>query len=115
MITLYGVPSCNKIRDTRSLLDKKNISYTFVDVKKRPLTREKLSEIAQKLGLEKVVNKRGTTYRKLGLSGRDIQDEELFDLLLQNQSMITRPLLEKNNRYHIGFDEQAILKFSQSS
>ena len=65
MLYLIGIPNCNKIKDTRSWLEEKDITYEFINVKKEPLSKEEISELAYKLSTDVLVNKRGTTYRKL--------------------------------------------------
>ncbi len=111
MITLYGVPQCQKIRKTKKLLEDNGIDYVFINVKKQPLTREELQKIVDQLGLQSVLNAKGPTFRKLGLKDRNLSEEELFDWLLKEQGMINRPLIQKGNAFWIGFDEQGILDF----
>ncbi len=61
--------------------------------------------------MDTVFNKKGTTYRRLHLNFDQMSEKEKFDNLLNEQSMIKRPLIENNGKYHVGFDEQAIEKF----
>lgn len=63
------------------------------------------------MGIELVVNSKGTTYRKLGLKQKGLNEEELFEVLVTEQSMIKRPLLENKGRFWIGFDEASIINF----
>ncbi|WP_081475038.1 arsenate reductase family protein [Caldithrix abyssi] len=111
MITLYGVPTCQKIRKTRALLEQLDIDYQFVNVKKTPIPEDELRTIVAQLGLDKVINSKGPTYRKLGLKNKNLSDEELFQILLKEQGMITRPLIKKGDRYWIGMDEEGIKQF----
>lgn len=111
MVTLYGVPTCQKIRKTKALLEQLNVEYQFVNVKKTPIPEEQLRTIVKQLGLQKVVNSKGPTYRKLGLKDKNLDDEALFQILLKEQGMITRPLIQKGDRYWIGFDEEGIKQF----
>ena len=111
MIILYGVPTCQKIRKTKALLEELNVEYQFVNVKKTPISEEELRNIVNQLGLQNVVNSKGPTYRKLGLKDKNLDDEALFQILLKEQGMITRPLIKKGNKYWIGFDEQGIRNF----
>lgn len=64
------------------------------------------------LSIEVVVNSKGTTYRKLGLKQKSLNEDELFEILLSEQGMIKRPLLENKGRFWIGFDELGILGFT---
>ena len=111
MITLYGVPQCQKIRKTKALLETNGIDYTFVNVKKHPLTREELKKVVDQLGLQSVLNSKGPTFRKLGLKGQNLSEDELFEWLLKEQGMINRPLIKKGDVYWVGFDEQGVLNF----
>ena len=111
MIKLYGVPSCTKIRNTKEIFDLQDITYEFINVKKTPISREKLLEIIDQVGIENLFNKKGTTYRKLQIDFDSLSDKQRIDWLLNEQSMIKRPLLEKDGKYHVGWDESAIVSF----
>ncbi|MFU8812065.1 MAG: arsenate reductase family protein [Balneolaceae bacterium] len=111
MMKVYGIKNCNKIRDTRAWLDEQGVDYEFVDVKKDPITDQKLADFAHKVGVEVLVNKRGMTWRRLGLSDQDPDEQKLFDLLLEHQTMIKRPLIEKDEAVLVGFDEDALHDF----
>lgn len=111
MLTVYGIKNCNKVRDTFKWLKENEIDYTFVDLKKEPLSEGKLDEFVHKVGLDVLVNKRGMTWRNLGLKDKDISEDELFDLLLENQTMIKRPVLEQDDAVLVGYDEDAFDSF----
>jgi len=111
LIHVYGVPTCDKIKKTQSLLDNNKIDYMFINVRTEPLTREKLAGVVDKLGLDIVLNRTGMLYRKLGLKEKNLSNEQLFMELFKEQGMIKRPLIERNGSFHIGYDEQAILSF----
>ena len=63
------------------------------------------------LGIDVVVNSKGTTYRKLGLKQKNLNENELFEVLVSEQGMIKRPLIETKGRFWIGFDEAGIVDF----
>jgi len=111
MIKLYGVPSCKKIRDTKTLFEKNAVKFESVNVKKAPISESQLRGIVDQLGLATVLNSKGPTFRKLGLKEKNLKDNDLFQWLLKEQGMISRPLIERNGKYCVGFDEQNILKF----
>ncbi len=111
MVIVYGVPQCQKTRKTKALLEANGIEYEFVNVKKQPISREQLKKIVDQLGLSRVLNAKGPTYRKLGLKDQNLSEDELFEWLLKEQGMITRPLIQKGEAYWVGFDEQGILNF----
>ena len=113
MVKLYGVPTCKQIQQSRKLFEREGIEYEFINVKKHPLSLEKLREMIAQLGLAAMVNSKSPTYRNLGLKERAVPEDELIDILLATQNMINRPLLEKGDRYWIAqkFDEAGMLDF----
>jgi len=111
MIRLYGIPNCNKIRNTRNLFGEIGIEYEFINVRKTPVTEDKLKTIVSKLGIDTLFNTKGTTYRRLNLDYKKMDQNDKFQALFKEQSMIKRPLIEKDGEYHVGFDELAIKSF----
>jgi arsenate reductase-like glutaredoxin family protein len=67
------------------------------------------------VGIDKLCNTTGTTYRRLKLDFKQMAAHEKFNVLLREQSMIRRPLLEKAGSYHVGFDEMAIGSFVEQN
>ena len=92
-------------------MDDKGISCEFINVKKEPLSLHELKDLEFKVGLDVLINKKGTTYRQLGLKDKNLSDEELLKLLEQNQSMIKRPVLVYENSVLVGYDEEAFENF----
>ena len=111
MLKVYGIKNCNKVRDTFKWLKENDVDYEFIDLKKDPLSEGKLDEFVHKVGLDVLINKRGTTYRNLGLKDKDLDEDQLFDQLLENQTMIKRPVLEQDDAVLVGYDEDAFDSF----
>ena len=111
MIQVYGIKNCNKIRNTLHWLKEREVEHTFYDLKKEPLTREELDEFIYRIGLDVLLNKRGTTWRRLDLNEAEMSDEKITEVLLQNQSMIRRPVLIKDEAMIVGYDEDAFEEF----
>jgi len=111
MIQVYGIKNCNKIRDTLLWLKEQKIEHTFYDLKKEPLTREELAEFVHRIGLDVLVNKKGMKWRQLGLKDKDLNDDELFNQLLENQTMMKRPVLINEEAILVGYDEEAFEHF----
>ena len=111
MVKLYGIPNCNKIRNTIKILEEKNIEHEFINVRKTPISEDQLKKAVDALGMAAIFNKKGTTYRRLNLDYESMSDEERFENIQNEQSMIKRPLIERDGQYHVGFDEQEIEEF----
>lgn len=94
-------------------LDDLNINYTFHDYKKQSIDKDSVQRWVDQLGLDKVLNKRGTTWRKLSDEQKEAADADVnkaIDLLLENTSMIKRPIVEGEvagkSVLLCGFDEE---------
>lgn len=111
MLHVIGIKNCDTIRKTRKWLESNEIEYEFIDLKKEPLTIDEIKELEFKVGLDVLVNKRGTTYRNLGLKDKDLSNEEMIEVLEQNQSMIKRPVLVLGEGVLVGFDEEGFKNF----
>lgn len=111
MLHVIGIPNCNKIRDTKKWLEERDIAYEFINVKKEPLTLDELKDLEFKVGLDVLVNNRGTTYRNLKIKELNPSDDEMLQLLFDNQSMIKRPVLVFEESVLVGFDEEAFETF----
>lgn len=111
MIQVYGIKNCNKIRDTLKWLEVQDTDYHFYDLKKEPLSREELEEFVHRIGLDVLVNRKGMTYRQLGLNEKNLNEKELFEQLLEHQTMMKRPVLVKDEAILVGYDEEAFEAF----
>ncbi|MBD3616051.1 MAG: Spx/MgsR family RNA polymerase-binding regulatory protein [Gracilimonas sp.] len=111
MLHIVGINNCNKIRDTKKWMEEQGVEFEFIDVKKAPLTREELKELEFKVGLDVLINKRGRKWRDLGLAEKDLSEEELFEQLLEHQTMIKRPVLIKDESVLVGYDEESFEAF----
>ncbi len=88
------------------------VAYTFRDVKKEPLMPDELDELIRLVGLDPLVNRRGMTWKRLGLSDKDLTDDQLKEQLLEHQTMIKRPVLIRGGEaVLVGFDEDAYGSF----
>ena len=113
-ITIYGIKSCSTMKKAFTKLDDLGVSYEFHDYKKQGIDKDSVQRWVDKLGIDKVLNKRGTTWRKLDDSQKQAADASLdnaIDLLVENTSMIKRPIVEgeltdKNKNILLcGYDE----------
>ena len=107
MVTLYGISNCDTIRKARRWLNEQSIEFRFHDYRKDGLKRDQLSGWADELGWEALLNRRGTTWRKLPEIERDnIDQASAIDLMLAQPAMIKRPLLDTGKQRLLGFNEQ---------
>ena len=111
MLHIIGIPNCDKIKKTKNWMDSNEIEFEFINVKKEPLTIDELADLEFKVGIDVLVNKRGTTYRTLGLKDKELSTEEMLEVLEQNQSMIKRPILVIEDAVLVGYDEEAFKNF----
>jgi len=104
MIKLYGIPNCDSIKKARKWLKDNDIDYEFHDYKKQGVPEKELKVWVKKLGWEIVLNKRGTTWRKLDDKTKDsVTEESAIQIMLDNPSIIKRPVLVKNDLLLVGF------------
>ena len=102
---LYGIKNCDTVKKARKWLDENGIAYEFHDFKKDSLSSEKLSQWEQALGWEALINKRGTTWRKLPDEVRDtISAQSAHQIMLDNPSIIKRPVVERGDGVSVGFN-----------
>lgn len=111
MLHIAGIRNCNKIRDTKKWMEEHDVEFEFIDIKKDPLSRDELKELEFKVGLDVLVNRRGRKWRDLGLANKELTDEELFEQLLEHQTMIKRPVLLKDESVLVGYDEESFEAF----
>jgi Spx/MgsR family transcriptional regulator len=111
MLHIVGIKNCNTVQKTLKWLQERNVEFTFQDVKKDPLADEEILDLVKKLSLETVINKKGSKWRSLNLSDKNLSDQQLFDLLTEHQTMIKRPVIYRDGSVLIGFDEDALESF----
>ena len=94
-ITIYGIKNCDTMKKARAFLDKRGIGYAFHDYKTAGIERARLEGWAKKAGWEALLNKAGTTFRKLPDADRQgLTEAKAIELMLAQPSMIKRPVLE---------------------
>lgn len=102
--TMYGIPNCDTVKKARVWLDQNGVSYDFHDYKKAGVERRMLEAWIDAHGWEVVLNRAGTTFRKLlDADKADMDAFKAVDLMLAQPSMIKRPVLEYGGKSIIGF------------
>jgi arsenate reductase len=103
--TLYGIRSCDTMKKAWTWLDERGIAYAFHDYKKEGIDRAKLEAWAGQVGWERLLNRSGTTFRKLPDAERTgLTLEKAIGLMQAQPSMIKRPVLEAGGRLFVGFN-----------
>lgn len=103
-ITLYGIPNCDTVKKARVYLDGRGIAHTFHDYKKAGIETADLKRWAAEVGWEKLLNKAGTTFKKLPDADKaGIDEAKAITLMLANPSMIKRPVVEGGKALLVGF------------
>jgi arsenate reductase (glutaredoxin) len=98
-VTIYGIKNCDTMKKARGWLDKKGIDYDFHDYKAAGVDRAKLERWAKKVGWETLLNRAGTTFKKLpDREKAGITPAKAIALMLKQPSMIKRPVLEAGER-----------------
>lgn len=107
MITVYGIPNCDTVKKARAWLASRNVTYTFHDFKKQGVPAERLSAWQKSVGWEKLLNRQGTTWRKLELhlQAATTDAASAQTLMLANPSVIKRPVVDWGTGITVGFDE----------
>ena len=107
-ITMYGIKNCDTIKKARAWLDARGVEYRFHDYKAEGIDRARLEKWCHELGWEKLLNRAGTTFRKLPDAAKNGLDErKAVELMLAQPSMIRRPVLETGSRLLSGFDAES--------
>lgn len=97
MLTVYGIKNCNTMKKCFDFFNDKSIAYELFDYKKQVLEFETFNQFVQLFGLDKVINKQGTTYKKLSdddkavIASGDLT--AIYELVKANQSMLKRPIV----------------------
>jgi len=115
LITIFGIKNCDTMQKAFRWLDSKQVKYTFHDFKKGNLTEADVAFWLKDLSIEEVINKKGTTWKKLSEDEKNsISDlNKAISLILQNPSIVKRPLVQMGKKHVVGFNpEQWDILFS---
>ena len=105
-VEFFGIPNCDTVKKARKWLEGQGIDYAFHDYKKEGADPAKLVAWANSVGWEALLNRRGTTFRKLSDADKaDIDKAKAVRLMAENPSMIKRPVVEYGGKVLVGFKE----------
>jgi len=103
-VTIYGIKNCDTMKKARSWLDAHEVAYAFHDYKAEGIDRAHLEAWARKAGWEPLLNRAGTTFKKLSEGDQQgITEKKAIALMLAQPSMIKRPVLDVDGKLLVGF------------
>jgi len=100
MYILFGIKNCDKVKKAMAFLKENQIDYSFHDYKKNGIKEEKLNQWVKQIGWESLINKQGTTWKMLDKNqqAQILDAKKAIALMIEKNSVIKRPLLEKNGQ-----------------
>ena len=110
-IAIYGIKNCDTMKKARAWLDGQRVPYTFHDYKIEGIEKDRLKSWCDELGWETLLNRAGTTFRKLPDSDREgLNERKAIALMLAQPSMIKRPVLDLDGKLLVGFKPEIYAK-----
>ncbi|OAL77237.1 arsenate reductase [Acinetobacter sp. SFB] len=110
MLKIYGIKNCNSMKKAFDLLNELGLAYEFHDYKKQGIDAETVKKWLDEVGQDLILNKKGTTWRKLSEEQQQTALENqsnLISALTTHSSLIKRPVLQTEQAYIVGYDEAA--------
>ncbi len=106
MTKLYGIKNCDTVKKAMNWLAENQVEYQFHDYKKDGVDAVKLAEFVKKFGWEKLLNRKGTTWRQLSAQEQNniTSDQAALNLMQEKPSIIKRPIIDLGGKQLIGFD-----------
>ena len=110
-VTIYGIKNCDTMKKARAWLDAHGVAYAFHDYKAAGIEQAKLEGWAREVGWEMLLNRAGRTFRTLPESEqKGVTEKKAITLMLEQPSMIKRPVLDVGGRLMVGFKPEQYAK-----
>ncbi len=110
-ITIYGIKNCDTMKKARAWLDGKGVAYDFHDYKAAGIEKDRLKAWSDKAGWETLLNRAGTTFKKLPDGDKEgLNEKKALALMLAQPSMIKRPVLDIGGKLLVGFKPEVYEK-----
>jgi arsenate reductase len=110
-VTIYGIKNCDTMKKARSWLDDHGVKYAFHDYKAESIDKRRLEAWAKDVGWETLLNRAGTTFRKLPDKDREnVSEKKAIALMLEQPSMIKRPVVDVGGKLIVGFKPEIYAK-----
>ena len=111
MTTIYGIKNCDTMKKALAWLDGHKVAYSFHDYKKEGIDRARLEKWIKAAGWATLLNRAGTTFKKLPNKDREgVTEKKAIALMLAQPSMIKRPVVEKGAKLLVGFKPEEYAK-----
>ena len=106
-IILYGIPNCDSIKKTIQYLNQHNVAFEFHNYKKQGIDQKKLRQWCDRVGWERLLNTKGTTWKKIApaFEGKKMTAPLAVSIMLEHNSTIKRPVIETGTHVLVGYDE----------
>jgi arsenate reductase len=106
-ITLYGIPNCQTVKKARVWLENHQMDYTFYDFKKKGVDESLIEQWLNHVEWTQLINRSGMTFRNLSDEQKELSKNKVgaISLMIQNPSMIKRPILDNSQNLYLGFKE----------
>lgn len=117
MLIVYGIHNCDTVKRTRHALDAAGVAYRYHDLRKDGISAADVEHWLRALGVDSLINRQGSTWRKLDDAVRERLYQGHIDTVLEHPSVIKRPVLVHNGECRVGFardDEAEILRWASS-
>jgi len=116
VLTIYGIKSCDTCRKARQYLTQKNIEHRFHDVREDGLDIQMLERWADRIGWEKLLNRKSLTWRKIPEVDRaDMNRDKAMAAIIDRPTLLKRPVLEADHYMAVGFSEKRFSDFLNSA
>jgi len=103
---LYGIPNCDTVKKARQWLSAHHVDYRFYDLKKSGINPPTLKNWLDKVAMDSLINRRGTTWRTLSEAEKRASDQDaLIKLICQYPTLIKRPVIDTGSQILVGFDQ----------
>ena len=110
-ITIYGIKNCDTMKKARAWLDGHGVAYDFHDYKVAGIAKERLKKWSDEVGWESLLNRAGTTFRKLPNADKEgLNERKALSLMSKQPSLIKRPVLDLGSKVLVGFKEEIYAK-----
>ena len=111
-VIIYGIPNCDSVKKVMQWYDQHQITFKFYNYKKTPVTEDKLKKWCSQIDWKILFNTKGTTWKKIApqFEGKTISQQIAIKIMLENNSIIKRPVVEIKKSLLVGFDEAVFAK-----